>query len=715
MKKFCVSLACLASCAALFAAAGAPVGAAAGYTVDVPAGAKPWEKSAGDELSHYLVMLVKDGAVTVEGEGGVVFHVGDTGFAASHGLASSRFRDEEWGIRSFGRDVVLTGGGTRGCLYAVYHFLEDFCGVRWWNDDEEDVPEAKALAFPQLKKRGRPHFFYRDIYRNRSTSPVFAMRCRLNGNGNSYIPPEYGGGEIYGPPDHAHTFEWFVPWSKYGKTHPEWFSLVGGRRIGGMGQGQLCLTNPELRAFFLSRVEEAIARGKAEAAAKGLPAPRLYCLAPNDNRCYCECERCQKMIDELGHSGYHLTFSNFVAGELGRRHPDLVFTFEAYHESADVPKVDMRAADNVIVRLCNTRQNVAAGIFAPENALMHRQTAEWSRRAKLLSIWEYAVTYQEKTKGFPYPSEFYIPERYRYYAENGAVSVLIEHEFPDKSDFYDLKFFLERHALEDPFCDGKKLMDEFKNRYFGPAGEKVMASRRYLDKIRRERNGIISWSPNFSEFGFLRLADAEYMTKLYDEAEALVKDDPKRLRRVRRARAGLDRYTAAVREASVMHGPEAGVSETPFYDFPVDRKTWYLYNRNDPALDFVKDPDACNGLAVEVPGENARRYYDLPFVLGIDDVIKDVVSYRGEIKAAKPGRGYDWYDFEDVPIPEGGYYVFLTRSWAVRIPAMPPIFCGRRFRVRVHMNFEGPLYGRAGDVNRFRIDRVVFIPVGEGK
>lgn len=683
-----------------------------GYRADVSPTAARWEVTAARELTNYLDRVVLDGQITVEGEGDVVFHVGDTDFAKEKGLASSKFRNEEWGIRSFGRDVVLNGGGTRGCLYAVYHFLEDFCDIRWWYDDDEDVPPAKPLRFPQLKKRGKPHFFYRDIYRDRSTSPVFAMRCRLNGNGNSYIPPEYGGGEIYGPPDHAHTFEFLLPWAKHGKEHPEWFSLVGGRRIGGMGRGQLCLTNPELKAVFLKLMEQQIAKGEAQARAKGLPPPRLYAIAPNDNRCYCECAACQAEIEKYGHSGYHLHFSNFVAGELGKRHPDLVFTFEAYHESAAVPKVDVRAADNVLVRICNTRQNVAAGIFAPENALMHDQVADWSKYAKHLSIWEYAVTYQGKTKGFPYPSEFYIPERYRYYAEKGAVSVLIEHEFPDKSDFYDLKYFLERHALEDPFCDGEKLMAEFRDRYFGPAGEKMMAARRYLDEIRRTRNGVISWSPNFSEFGFLHLKDAEKMTALFDEAEALVRDDPKRLKRVRRARAGTDRYTAAIRAASVMHAPETGVSDVPFYDFPVRRDTWYLYNRAEPDLKFVDEPTAPAKLAVEVPGNNPRRYYDFPFVLGIEDVITDDAAYRGEVRAAKPGSGYDWYDFKDVRLPSGGYYLFLTRSWAVRIPAMPPIFCGRRFTVRVHMNFEGPLYGRPGDVSRIRIDRLVFIPAG---
>ena len=718
MKKFCVSLACLASCASLFAAA-------AGYTVDVPVGAKPWEKSAGDELSHYLVMLVKDGAVTVEGEGGVVFHVGDTGFAASHGLASSRFRDEEWGIRSFGRDVVLNGGGTRGCLYAVYHFLEDFCGVRWWNDDEEDVPEAKALAFPQLKKRGRPHFFYRDIYRSRTSSPRFAARCRVNGNGNSPIPPELGGGEVFGPPDHCHTWDRHLPFSKYGKEHPEWYSMRDGRRIGGDSFaggdgncGQLCLTCPGLPEVLAARIEAAVAKGEAEARAKGLRPPRLYDMSMNDNKCYCECDACRAEIGKYGMSGYQLRFENKVAGILAQRHPDLLFSVFAYHESEEVPRdPSIRAASNIVVKLCNTRQNMAAGIFDRSNRFMHDQVRKWSGFAANLFVWDYSITFLPMTMGYPFPSEWHLVDKIRYYAQHGAKGMLIEHEHPEKSDMYELKYYLERRALEDPSVEASALIDEFYTRYYGAAGVKIREAREHLFRICRDREGHLQWSPNFSEFSFFRVEDADRMVALFDEAEALVAGDEKRVRRVRRSREGTDRIAAALHKAAETHAPEPGVSDVPFFDFPVRRDgTWRMYNRSLAGFNYAEDPDAAEGLCINVPAaDTPNNYYKMPFVFGFYSV-KSKKTFRKQVfDRPHPGDGYAWYDADDVKIPNESFYMFITRSWAVLMNATSPLMCGNTYKVRVRVKFEGPVFGRPGKESRLRIDRVVFIPKGENK
>ena len=704
-------------CICLFAAE-------ASYSIETPVDAKPWERTAGAELTHYLGLLAKDGRVTVEGEGGVVFHVGDTEFARSKGLRASKFRDEEWGIRSFGRDVVLTGGGTRGCLYAVYHFLEDFCGVRWWNDDEEDVPAAKALEFPQLKKRGRPKFFYRDIYRERTSSPRFAARCRVNGNGASLIPPELGGGEIFGPPDHCHTWDRHLPFSQFGKEHPEWFSMRNGRRIGGDSFaggdgkcGQLCLTCPGLPQVLADRIELSIAKGEVEAKAKGLPPPRLYDMSMNDNMCYCECKPCQDEIARYGMSGYQLRFENQVAEILGKRHPDLRFSVFAYHESEQVPKTDIRAASNIVVKLCNTRQNMVAGIFDKDNRFMHDQVRNWSRHAPNLFVWDYAITFLPMTMGYPFPSEGNIVEKIRYYAENGVKGMLIEHEHPECADMYELKYYLERRALEDPTVDAQALADEFFARYYGPAGEKVKAVRRHLAKICRERNGHLQWSPNFSEFSFFTLEDADLMVRLFDEAEAAVKGDEKLTRRVRCSREGMDRIAAALHKASATHPPEKGVSDVPFLDFPVRKDgTWRLYNRSVKGFDYVQDPEAVEGLCVNVPATDAANdYYKLPFMFGFYSVKAQKTFRKQMFETPHPGDGYAWYDADDVEIPNESFYMYLTRSWAVLMNATSPLMCGRTYKVRVHVKFEGPLFGNPGAENRLRIDRVVFIPKGENK
>ena len=140
--------------------------------------------------------------------------------------------------------------------------------MRWWSDREEDAPVRDSLALPALDVSGRPAFLYRSIHRSHNRAeadPRLAIRRRLNSNGLVPIPAEWGGGVEYGPPDHAHTFDMYLPWSKYGKEHPEWYSLIGGRRIGGQSDGQLCLSNPDLKAEFLGKLREMIAKGDADA------------------------------------------------------------------------------------------------------------------------------------------------------------------------------------------------------------------------------------------------------------------------------------------------------------------------------------------------------------------------------------------------------------------------------------------------------------------
>ena len=513
---------------------------AAPFEVRLPDNPKPWEKTAAEELEHYLGLCLGANPLTVEGLDGAVFHVGDTKFAreklAAFGgagdssAADARERvppgailaDEEWCVKSFGRDVVLAGGGTRGTLYAVYHFLEDDCGVRWWMDGDEDVPPPKPLAFAALDQRGKPFFACRNIYRFRKSDPRTAVRNRLNDNGDSPIPAALGGAFTYGPPYLAHTWEMYLPFEKHGKEHPEWYALVDGKRIGGQNVAQMCLTCPGLTNVFSRWLEEFIAQGEADAAAKGVPPPRIYDISMNDNMRFCQCEACAAEIAKHGHSGQQLRFVNAIAERAATNHPGLLFSTFAYYYSEPPPSNGVRAADNVVVRLCNTRQNMAAGIFDPDNRFMHDQVLAWSKFTRNLFVWDYGVTYG-KGKGYPFPNEPYIFEKFRFYADNGVTGFLVEHESPECADMYELKYRLECQAMEDPYRDPAPLIDDFYSRFYGAAGEKVREARRLLDLRRREKGAFVSWFPTTGEFNFLSDDDLAVFERLFNEAATAVK------------------------------------------------------------------------------------------------------------------------------------------------------------------------------------------------
>ena len=685
------------------------VGCSGKFEVRGPNEPKAWEKTAIAELNHYLGLCAEDRKVTI-GWRSAVFHVGDTAFARAKGLAPDSFADEEWCVTSFGRDVVLVGGGTRGTLYAVYRFLEDDCGVRWWMDGDEDVPPAKPLKFDALDQRGKPFFMCRDIYRSSTSDPRTAVRNRLNGNGASHIPAELGGGFEYGPPYHCHTWDRYMPFAKYGKEHPEWYALVNGERKGGQSVAQMCLTCPGLAAEFSRRLEEFIARGEADAAAKGVPAPRIYDISMNDNMRFCECTNCAAATAKFGHSGRQLNFVNAIAEKAATKHPNLLFSTFAYYYSELAPSNGVRAADNVVVKLCNTRQNMAAGIFDDDNRFMHDQVLAWKGFTTNLFVWEYGVTFGNG-KGYPFPNEFSLFDKYRFYADNGVKGFLIEHEYPECSDMYELKFRLECKALENPYQDVKGIIDDFMSRYYGAAGEKVLEARRLIDRRRRERRAFIMWFPTLGEFNYLSDDDLAEVERIFLSAAESVKGDAKREKRVERAYSSLARLTEMRRKFGAKHPPEKGVSDKPFFDFPASSKGFAL--KDGKHIDYVKDPDIGDPLAggetvvrVKASGD---KYYDLPFELGAYDPAnkRNVASKRW---GSPIGAGYHWYSLGRVTLPERSFYLYATRKWTVQLPVSLPGMNGKTFEIKVLVKFTGPKFFKdSTEPDEIRVARLVYV------
>jgi len=688
--------------------------------IRMPLDAKSWEKTAVDELRTYLGRLATNGIVRVAGDE-AVFHVGDTDFARQKDLSVADLQDEEWVVRSFGRDVVLSGGGTRGTLYAVYHFLEDTCGVRWWNDGEEDVPSAAELNLSPLDRRGRPFFRCRDVYRSAKASRWVEVRNRINGASAAPMPVELGGACAYGPPYHSHTFRRFLPFEKYGKNHPEWFAIYGGKRTGGGDfGGQPCLTNPEVRRAMAEKLEENILKGEKDATAKGLPAPQMYDVSQNDSSKFCECDACRAMVAKLGLSGLVLDFVEAVTREPTARHPGLLFSTLAYSRTEPLPAAGVTVPDNFIVKLCNTKQNMAAGLDDPKNVKWCELVCGWRSLAKELFVWEYVPTYGKFGAGFPLPNEFVFAEKFRFYAESGVTGFLVQHDRSayggknggyETQDLYALKFWVIAHLLEDPYRDGEKLVAEFMDGYFGMAGAKVLEVRRHLARIAHERKADVFWFSHASDFDFVKPADVMRMSDLFDEAAALVKDDPRRAKRVAVARMSLDRLHEAQTAGGGLHPAEPGVSDVPFYEMPVSERFFKLWK---PAV-FWQDPDigdpAAGGATVvrlQVSEENEKLR--LPCKIGLyNQGLKK--SLKGlDIKATK-GEGYQWYDLDNVKLPEESSYVYFTRTWGVQEYLTNAELKGKTVKVRALVKFQGPLYiPGSTEANEIRIARVVFIP-----
>ena len=688
-----------------FAAAACVAFAAHGYEIRLPDAAKPWEKTAAKELGAYMKRLASEGKVTLGGAGEAVFHVGDTAFARGKGMGAGAFADEEWVVKSFGRDVVLSGGGMRGALYAVYHLLEDKCGVHWWHDGDEDVPEAKSLALPALDMRGRPYFLQRDIWRTATNDVRTLVRNRLNGNGGKPIPAAWGGGVSFGPPHLCHTWDRYLPFRKYGKEHPEWYSFRDGRRVGGQHHVQLCLSCPGLAEVFAAKVRESIASAEAKAKASGEPAPRFYDLTMNDNRFFCTCDPCRAEVAKYGHSGQQILFANRVAAIAGEGRPDLLFTVSSYLYSSDLPSNGVHTASNVVLRTGPTRNSMGASVLHPDNRYFTDQIRGWRRFSDSVFIWDYSITYVDATAGMPFPSEYHYGDKYRLYADCNVKGMFWEHETPERQDMYELKFFLERKLLEDPFQDDKSLMDEFYRLYYRASAPHVRAVRDYLKKTYDEKRAFVTWFPRFGEFAWIGRDDLRIMEGHFRAAKAAAAGDAKLLRRIARARQSLVRV-AEVRSRLRKCAPEPGFADgRAFYELDAD---WLdLYDKENVKL--RDDPLAASGRAVCVKADHDR--YNLPFTVACNWSQSERKPLKREYGELEPGDGYAWYMLDVPGVPTNGYF-FATSAWSIQCPLGFPELAGRHCEVYFSARFTGPKY-RPGskEPNRIYVDRVRVVPV----
>lgn len=261
---------------------------------------------------------------------------------------------EELVIKTKGNHLLLAGGRPRGTLYAVSRFLQQQCGVRWWSPWASRIPKSLALSVGDLDIREKSAFEYREPFWYPAFDADWSWRNGYNGN-SSRLPPEKGGRISY--QGFVHTFYPLVPPEKHFAEHPEWFSLIKGRRS--TDRAQLCLTNPQLRDFMVERVKQGLRES---------PGAGIISVSQNDWYGACECANCKALDDAEGtHAGTMLAFVNYVAEKIEPEFPDIAVDTLAYQYTRKPPKT-LKPRSNVIVRLCAIECNFREPLDHPSNA-----------------------------------------------------------------------------------------------------------------------------------------------------------------------------------------------------------------------------------------------------------------------------------------------------------------------------------------------------------
>jgi hypothetical protein len=366
-------------------------------------------------------------------------------------------------IRSVGNDLILAGGYPRGTLYAVYTFLEDELGCRWWSSSESTIPNEPTLIVNKLNIRYVPALEYREPFWFDAFDGDWAVRNKSNGN-RPRLDEKRGGKHTY--EGFVHTFYPLIPPKKYFKEHPEWFSEIDGKRI--YKRAQLCLTNGEMRKELVKNLKARLREN---------PAATIASVSQNDWRGNCQCSLCATIEKEEGSpAGLVLRFVNAVAADIEEEFPNVAISTLAYQYTRKPPKIT-KPRHNVIVRLCSIECSFCKPLADERNKEFRDDIVGWSQICNRLYIWDYTTNFRHHI--MPHPNLRVLGPNVKFFADHNVKGIFEQGAYSTYgAEMAELRAWVLAKLLWDPSRDGQELIDEFIEGYYGPAGSHIKA---YLD------------------------------------------------------------------------------------------------------------------------------------------------------------------------------------------------------------------------------------------
>jgi hypothetical protein len=347
---------------------------------------------------------------------------------------------EAYRLYSDGQRVWILARSALGLQHAIYGFLEAL-GCRWFFPDPvwTVIPRRPDLAVT-VDCRCQPAFRWRRIWygwgpRSEKLREDYQAWLRHN--------RQLGAFGI----DCGHAYERYVPHREFEK-HPEWFSLVEGKRQ----PRQLCVSNPEVQARVIAGVLELFERD---------PARNMVSVEPNDGGGHCECDNCRA----LGAVSDRVFFlANVVARAVRQRFPGKWVGLYAYAYHSTPPSLPLEP--NVFVA-------VTTGFRYTELSL-EQQVQKLRAQGATLGVYDYFSVY---------PWDWDMPGA----AKAGRVEELaqaIRHYHQLGLITYDAEsscnwgpngpgYWMAARLMWQPDTDIQLLIEDFCNKAFGPAASPV--------------------------------------------------------------------------------------------------------------------------------------------------------------------------------------------------------------------------------------------------
>lgn len=443
------------------------------FVIVLPDAPDACEQTAATELQTYFERIcgvslpVINESALADGQRAIL--VGDSGAALAM-AGDETLGEEDFRLVSDGTRLAISGGGSRGTLYGVYTFLEEYLGVRWFTPKLERVPETPDIVIDAaLDRTVRPSF---SIRRNDCAGTNDAYRARTKMNVSFwYDMPDHGGALTYVIWDV--TLDRLVPDALFG-THPEYFALG---EDGARTTDHVCLSNPEVLEIAVENARTAILNCERDA--------HFLHVGQKDNENYCRCPNCEALYARYGAvSAPTILFTNALAQRLEPEFPDFTFTFYAYNETDRPPTSgDLRCRENVAPVLCGLHKACRShpltecgavdgdesflNLYGKNEPQVARDFAEWVTLADRTYIYDYTIN-------FLYSAQFFsnfetMQSTMKYMHDIGITGYIYNCGDGHEAAFNELRNYLLTKLQWDVNCDVSYHMNDFLSAYYGEA------------------------------------------------------------------------------------------------------------------------------------------------------------------------------------------------------------------------------------------------------
>ena len=375
--------------------------------------------------------------------------------------------DESFIYKNIKSNIVLVGGKQRGSMYAVFSFLENIFGVRWYTPTVTAIPKREKYVFDYIDHYEEPSLQVRNDFYYEAFDPTWAAHNKINGAMG--FRKQHGDIEGYWA---VHTFYRFMPPSEFYDKHPEYYSLIDGKRI--HDRAQLCLTNPDVLDIITERLKIAM---------KENPSNLIYSVSQNDWRNPCQCENCQAIVDDEGsQSGIMVWFVNQVADRIKDDFPDKYVGTLAYQYTRKPPE-KIKPKENVVIRLCSIECCFSHDFNScPENEEFLSDLERWSTISPHIYIWDYVVNFSHYI--MPYPNFNVLQSNIKSFIDNSSIGVMEQAAYQSRGgEFAELRAYLISKLLWDSESNVDEVIDNFMYGYYGRSGQYV---REYLDLLHNQ-------------------------------------------------------------------------------------------------------------------------------------------------------------------------------------------------------------------------------------